>query len=71
MMIQFSVLIGFTHHGSFAAILSLSCLFLAYSAYAVPMQLSFWNSQDPCDEFPTLFIDVVVDTYFMVSPISS
>ncbi len=44
----------------------MSCLLLAYSAYAVPMQLSFWDREDPCNPFPTLYIDIFVDTFFMV-----
>ncbi len=44
-----------------------SCLFLSYSAYVVPMQLSFWiNDDDPCQSFSTLYSDIVVDTYFLV-----
>jgi hypothetical protein len=43
-----------------------SCAFLIYSAYVVPMQLSFWMRDDPCDPFPTLYTDAVVDTYFLV-----
>ncbi len=44
----------------------MSCLLLAYSAYAVPMQLSIWNNDDPCNPFPTLYIDLFVDSFFMV-----
>ena len=43
-----------------------SCVFLIYSAYVVPMQLSFWITDDLCNPFPTLYSDVLVDTYFMV-----
>ncbi len=46
----------------------MSCLLLAYSSYAVPMQLSFWSNDDPCNPFPTLYIDIFVDTFFMVPP---
>ena len=46
--------------------MALSFLFLAYSAYVVPMQLSFWAIRDACDPFPTLTFDLVVDTYFLV-----
>jgi hypothetical protein len=46
--------------------LSMSCLLLAYSAYAVPMQLSFWDREDPCNPFPTLYIDIFVDSFFLV-----
>jgi hypothetical protein len=43
-----------------------SFVFLAYSAYVVPMQLSFWAHREACDPFPTISFDLVVDTYFMV-----
>ena len=46
--------------------MALSCLLLAYSAYVVPMQLSFWITDDLCNPFPTLYSDILVDTYFMV-----
>jgi hypothetical protein len=46
--------------------MALSCLLLAYTAYVVPMQLSFWITDDLCNPFPTLYSDVLVDTYFMV-----
>jgi hypothetical protein len=46
--------------------LSIRCLLLAYSAYAVPMQLSFWDREDPCNPFPTRYIDIFVDTFFIV-----
>ncbi len=45
----------------------LSCLFLVYSAYVVPMQLSFWMRDNPCDPFQTLYTDLLVDTFFLVS----
>ena len=49
-----------------AGLMGLSFLFLAYSAYVVPMQLSFWANRDPCDPYPTLIFDLIVDTYFLV-----
>ncbi len=49
-----------------AGMMAVSCLLLGYSAYVVPMQLSFWITDDLCNPFPTLYSDVVVDTYFMV-----
>jgi hypothetical protein len=51
-------------HG--AVLMTLSFLFLAYSAYVVPMQLSFWAHREACDPFPTLSFDLVVDSYFLV-----
>ena len=49
-----------------AGMMLASCCFLIYSAYVVPMQLSFWMRDDPCDPFPTLYSDALVDTYFLV-----
>jgi hypothetical protein len=46
--------------------MALSCMLLAYSAYVVPMQLSFWITDDLCNPFPTLYSDALVDTYFIV-----
>ena len=48
----------------------MSCLLLAYSSYAVPMQLSFWDREDPCNPFPTLYIDIFVDSFFIVRAIA-
>ncbi len=44
-----------------------SCALLAYTALFVPMQLSFWQTEDPCDVPPTLYFDMLVDCYFMVA----
>jgi hypothetical protein len=49
-----------------AGLMTMSFMFLAYSAYVVPMQLSFWAHREACDPFPTISFDLVVDTYFMV-----
>jgi hypothetical protein len=43
-----------------------SCLLLVYTALFVPMQLSFWQSSDPCYVAPTLYFDLFTDLYFMV-----
>ncbi len=39
---------------------------LVYCAFVVPVQLSFWNSDDPCTTYPTLPFDMFVDFCFMV-----
>ena len=39
---------------------------LVYCAFAVPIQLSFWNSDDPCVTYPTLRFDMFVDLCFML-----
>jgi hypothetical protein len=46
-----------------------STLVLIYTAVIVPVQICMWNYDDPCDMFPTLFFDVFVDAFFMVSGI--
>lgn len=56
--------------------LSISGLLLLYSAVVVPFQICIWDYSDPCNTFPTLLFDVVVDTFFLVrlvrgSPIRS
>jgi hypothetical protein len=41
-------------------------LLLLYTAGVVPAQICLWDYGDPCTRFPTLYFDVVVDTFFMV-----
>ncbi len=43
-----------------------SAAFLLYTAVIVPVQLCIWTYEDPCEKFPTLYFDVVVDTFFLV-----
>jgi hypothetical protein len=45
----------------------MSGIFLLYTAVIVPVQICMWTYDDPCNKFPTLFFDVVVDSFFMVS----
>jgi hypothetical protein len=45
-----------------------SAALLLYTAFVVPVQICLWNYEDPCNAFPTLYFDVIVDTFFMVSP---
>jgi len=42
------------------------CL-LMYTAIIVPLQICMWNYDDPCNMFPTLYFDVGIDMYFIVS----
>ena len=51
----------------FAAMLFLSGLLLFYTAIIVPVQIFLWDYSDPCITFPTLYFDVLVDIFFMVS----
>ena len=49
-----------------AAILFTSGALLFYTAMVVPVQIFLWDYSDPCNTFPTLYFDVVVDIFFMV-----
>ena len=49
-----------------AALLFFSGLFLLYSAVVVPFQICMWDYSDPCNVFPTLRLDIVVDSFFLV-----
>ena len=44
----------------------LSGALLFYSAVIVPVQVFMWDYDDPCNMFPTLYFDVLVDTFFLV-----
>ena len=46
--------------------LFLSGLLLLYSAAVVPFQICMWDYNDPCNTFPTLKLDIFVDTFFLV-----
>ncbi len=50
-----------------AAVEIFSGCLLLYTAFVVPVQLSFWNSNDPCDTNPTLPFDMFTDLFFLVS----
>ena len=47
----------------------LSAALLCYSFVLVPLQLSFWNSNDVCWRSPTLQMDMFVDAFFAVAPL--
>ncbi len=44
---------------------TLSCILLLYTALIVPMQLTFWQNDDPCVVAPTLYLDLFADVYFL------
>ena len=46
--------------------LFLNALFLLYTATIVPVQIMLWDYTDPCNRFPTLYLDLGVDTFFLV-----
>ena len=55
-----------------AAIVFLSGVFLLYTAVIAPAQIFLWESDEvECKVFPTLYFDVCVDTFFLVSFILS
>ncbi len=43
-----------------------NAVLLVYTLILVPVQICLWNYDDPCNKFPTLYFDVIVDTFFMV-----
>jgi hypothetical protein len=47
--------------------MSLSGISLLYTAVVVPAQIFLWDYSDPCNTFPTLFLDVAVDSFFLVT----
>lgn len=46
--------------------LFISGFLLLYTATVVPVQMFLWDYSDPCNKFPTLFFDVIVDCFFVV-----
>ena len=44
-----------------------STVLLFYTAVIVPVQILIWNYDDPCVMFPTLYFDILVDFFFMVT----
>ena len=45
----------------------MNAVVLFYSAAIVPVQLSFWESEDICYVPPTIYFDVFVDSFFLVT----
>jgi hypothetical protein len=45
-----------------------NAIFLVYTGALAPLQICFWSYDDPCNNFPTLFFDVFVDSFFLVLP---
>jgi hypothetical protein len=48
--------------------LFISGIFLLYSSVVVPFQIFMWDNSEAADEchlFPTLLLDVGIDTFFM------
>ena len=52
--------------GGSAGELLVSGLLLLYTAILAPVQICLWNYDDPCNAFPTLYFDVIVDAFFIV-----
>ena len=51
----------------YAVMLFLSGFLLFYTAIIVPVQICMWSYDDPCNMFPTLQFDIIVDSFFLVS----
>jgi hypothetical protein len=47
--------------------LFISGTLLFYTAMVMPVQIFMWDYGDPCNKFPTLYFDVIVDSFFLVS----
>ena len=43
---------------------------LFYTAMVVPVQIFMWDYSNQCNMFPTLYFDVMVDLFFLVSFLS-
>jgi hypothetical protein len=50
-----------------AGMLFVSGTLLFYTAMVVPAQIFLWDYSDPCHIFPTLYFDIFVDAFFLVS----
>jgi hypothetical protein len=50
----------------FAGMLFTSGVLLLYTAVIAPIQMLMWDPGNQCKMFPTLYIDVLVDLFFMV-----
>ena len=49
-----------------AVMLLTSGLLLFYTAVIVPVQICMWSYDNPCNAFPTLPFDIIVDSFFLV-----
>jgi hypothetical protein len=47
--------------------LFMSGILLLYTAVMVPVQIFMWEQVDSCSAFPTLFFDIFVDIFFLVT----
>ena len=51
----------------FAAVVVASGTFLLYTAVVAPVQIFLWEFDEAeCKNFPTLYFDLFVDTFFIV-----
>ncbi len=50
-----------------AVTLFLTGILLLYTAVVVPVQIFVWSYDNPCNKFPTLYLDNFVDAFFIVS----
>ena len=47
--------------------LSICGMLLVYSSIIIPVQLCMWDYDDQCNMFPTLYFDIIVDSFFVVN----
>lgn len=50
-----------------AGMLFVSGILLLYTSIVVPVQICLWNYDNPCRVFFTLYFDIFVDSFFLVS----
>jgi hypothetical protein len=46
--------------------LFVSAVLLLYTAVVAPVQIFLWDYSNPCEHFPTLYLDILVDSFFLV-----
>ncbi len=68
MVLQYSETKNISSAQSMAALLFLSGILLLYTAVIAPVQIFLWEfSEVECVNFPTLYFDICVDIFFLVS----
>jgi hypothetical protein len=54
-----------------AGMLFFSAVLLLYTAVVAPAQIFMWDYGNPCDSFPTLYLDLLIDSFFLVATASN
>ncbi len=50
-----------------AGMLFVSAILLLYTAVVAPAQIFMWDYTNTCEYFPTLYLDLLVDSFFLVT----